>query len=52
MPVRAGYDVAPLKRYINLTYHHALFKAGFDAHLKDENASLKGIALRDHYFAS
>jgi hypothetical protein len=36
MPVRAGYDAAPLKRYINLTYHHALFKAGFDAHLKDE----------------
>lgn len=41
MPVRAGYDVAPLKRYINLTYHHALFKAGFDAHLKDEMRASK-----------
>lgn len=35
MPVRTAYDAAPLKRYINLTYHHALFKEGFDSHLAD-----------------
>jgi hypothetical protein len=33
VPIQAPYDPAPLKRYVNLAYHHALFQEGFTAHL-------------------
>jgi len=33
IPIKASYDKEPLRRYINISYHHSLFKAGFDAHL-------------------
>lgn len=36
IPVRADYDSAPRRRYINLAYHHSLFKAGFGSYLETE----------------
>ena len=35
MRVRAPYDVVSLKRYMNLTYHHHLFREGFDESFSD-----------------
>jgi len=33
IPIKASYDKESLRRYINLSYHHSLFKSGFDAYL-------------------
>jgi hypothetical protein len=44
MPVRAPYDSAPLRRYINLTYHHHLFRDAFSAHLENIDGA-KGKAI-------
>ena len=35
MLVKAPYDRAPVRRYINPTIHHALFRQGFDRHIEE-----------------
>jgi hypothetical protein len=43
--VQTSYDRQPLKRYLNLTFHHALFRGGVDGYLRSTCSRRKDSAV-------